>query len=78
MLLSWAVAFSNIKPIYELIHNHLCGQVFNDTIQTKVVAASFGDAAEARGCLFMAKILDFSVERIGAKLKSLICQDLSI
>jgi len=45
---------SNIKPIYEMIHNHLCGQVFNDTIQTKVVAASFGDASGARGaaCLW--------------------------
>ena len=45
---------SNIKPIYQIIHNHLPEHVFNDTVQTKVVAASFGDASGARGaaCLW--------------------------
>ncbi len=45
---------SNIKPLYLMIHNYLRGQVFNDVVQTKVVAASFGDASGARGaaCLW--------------------------
>ena len=45
---------SNIKSLYQLIPKYLRGQVFNDTVLTKVAPASFGDASGARGaaCLW--------------------------
>ena len=45
---------SNIKSLYQLIPSYLRGQVFNNTVLTKVVPASFGDASGARGaaCLW--------------------------
>ena len=45
---------SNIKSLYQLIPKYLLGQVFNDTVLTKVAPASFGDASGARGaaCLW--------------------------
>ena len=45
---------SNIKTLYQLIPKYLRGQVFNDTVLTKVVPAAFGDASGARGaaCLW--------------------------
>ena len=45
---------SNIKSLYQLVPKYLKGQVFNDTVLTKVIPASFGDASGARGaaCLW--------------------------
>ena len=45
---------SNITSLYHLIPKYLRGQVFNDTVLTKVAPASFGDASGARGaaCLW--------------------------
>ena len=45
---------SNIKSLYQLVPDYLCGLVFSDRIKTKIVPASFGDASGARGaaCLW--------------------------
>ena len=45
---------SNIKSLYQLVPNYLCGLVFSDSVKTKIVPASYGDASGARGaaCLW--------------------------
>lgn len=45
---------SNIKSLYQLVPDYLCGLVFSDSVKTKIVPASFGDASGARGaaCLW--------------------------
>ena len=45
---------SNIKSLYQLLPNYLCGLVFSDSVKTKIVPASYGDASGARGaaCLW--------------------------
>ena len=45
---------SNIKSLYQLVPDYLCGLVFSDSVKTKIVPASYGDASGARGaaCLW--------------------------